>query len=294
MSAGHTAITTALPVAWQDEQALACNIREVLNRIGDKWSVLVITELSRGVHRFRKLQRAVPGISQRMLTLTLRRLERDALVTRIVFTDSFGEGRVRAHRHRTQPHPLATERGRVGRGTRPRRDRLTCGVGHEPSALGDGTVREGQPPPPEPEHHRGQEDQHLEQRRRARALDEPESSAPPQGSGCGPRGHRTDGGPIGGRAGRQRRQRGWSHHGSAQASTARPARSTASCRPARRAGHNTSQGDRQPGSERAAAVEQVRHPPYGQQQPPQGTTYRPTTSCSRASPILPFPLITAR
>ncbi len=85
MSAGHTAITTALPVAWQDEQALACNIREVLNRIGDKWSVLVITELSRGVHRFRKLQRAVPGISQRMLTLTLRRLERDALVTRIVF-----------------------------------------------------------------------------------------------------------------------------------------------------------------------------------------------------------------
>lgn len=85
MSAGHTAVTTVLPVAWPDEDAQACSLREVLDRIGDKWSVLIITKLSCKVHRFGELQRAVPGISQRMLTLTLRRLERDALVTRVVF-----------------------------------------------------------------------------------------------------------------------------------------------------------------------------------------------------------------
>lgn len=85
MSAGHAGVTTNPPVAWQDDETLACNIREVVDRIGDRWSVLIILELSRGVHRFRQLQRAVPGVSQRMLTLTLRRLERDALVTRTVF-----------------------------------------------------------------------------------------------------------------------------------------------------------------------------------------------------------------
>nr|WP_245651598.1 helix-turn-helix domain-containing protein [Streptosporangium amethystogenes] len=59
-------------------------MREVLDRIGDKWSVLVVVELAQGVRRFRELQRAVPGISQRMLTLTVRRLERDGLITRTV------------------------------------------------------------------------------------------------------------------------------------------------------------------------------------------------------------------
>ncbi|MFC1408823.1 winged helix-turn-helix transcriptional regulator [Streptacidiphilus sp. N1-12] len=81
MSVGHTAVTV-LPVSSYAEED--CGIREVLDRIGDKWSVLVIVELTPGVRRFRQLQRALPGISQRMLTLTVRRLERDGLVARTV------------------------------------------------------------------------------------------------------------------------------------------------------------------------------------------------------------------
>ncbi|MFJ8852598.1 winged helix-turn-helix transcriptional regulator [Streptomyces sp. NPDC102437] len=83
MSVGHTAVTTDPVVSCGDEHE-DCGIREVLDRIGDKWSVLVVVELAQGVRRFRQLQRAVPGISQRMLTLTVRRLERDGLVTRTV------------------------------------------------------------------------------------------------------------------------------------------------------------------------------------------------------------------
>jgi DNA-binding HxlR family transcriptional regulator len=62
-----------------------CGIRDVLDRLGDTWSVLVIVELSAGTRRFRELQRGIHGISQRMLTLTLRRLERDGLVLRTAF-----------------------------------------------------------------------------------------------------------------------------------------------------------------------------------------------------------------
>jgi DNA-binding HxlR family transcriptional regulator len=62
-----------------------CGIRDVLDRVGDKWSVLVVVELASGPRRFRELQRAVDGISQRMLTLTVRRLERDGLVRRTVY-----------------------------------------------------------------------------------------------------------------------------------------------------------------------------------------------------------------
>jgi DNA-binding HxlR family transcriptional regulator len=57
----------------------------VLDRIGDKWTVLVVVELAKGVRRFRELQRAIPGISQRMLTLTTRRLCRDGLVERTAY-----------------------------------------------------------------------------------------------------------------------------------------------------------------------------------------------------------------
>ncbi len=57
-------------------------IREVLGRIGDKWSLLVITNLARGPLRYTDLQRAITGISQRMLTLTLSQLHRDGLLTR--------------------------------------------------------------------------------------------------------------------------------------------------------------------------------------------------------------------
>jgi DNA-binding HxlR family transcriptional regulator len=84
VSVRHTEVTTDPAILGDDEQ-IACDIREVLDRIGDKWSVLVIVELANGTRRFRRLQRAIAGISQRMLTLTLRRLERDGLVTRTVF-----------------------------------------------------------------------------------------------------------------------------------------------------------------------------------------------------------------
>ena len=60
-------------------------VASVLARVGDKWSVFVIMMLGDGPKRFNELKRMVGGISQRMLTLTLRGLERDGLVTRTVF-----------------------------------------------------------------------------------------------------------------------------------------------------------------------------------------------------------------
>ena len=60
-------------------------VASVLARVGDKWSVLVIMLLIEGPRRFNELKRMIDGISQRMLTLTLRGLERDGLVTRTVF-----------------------------------------------------------------------------------------------------------------------------------------------------------------------------------------------------------------
>jgi DNA-binding HxlR family transcriptional regulator len=60
-------------------------VSEVLARVGDKWTVLVVSVLGEGPKRFNELRRALGSISQRMLTLTLRGLERDGLVTRTVF-----------------------------------------------------------------------------------------------------------------------------------------------------------------------------------------------------------------
>ena len=60
-------------------------VSAVLSRVGDKWTVLVVSELGRGPKRFNELRKALGSISQRMLTLTLRALERDGLVTRTVF-----------------------------------------------------------------------------------------------------------------------------------------------------------------------------------------------------------------
>lgn len=62
----------------------ACPVRDVLSRIGNKWSVLIVVLLRDGPMRFGELRRSVDGISQRMLTLTLRGLERDGLVSRTV------------------------------------------------------------------------------------------------------------------------------------------------------------------------------------------------------------------
>lgn len=62
-------------------------VREVLNRIGDKWSLLVIGTLRARRLRFTELRQHIPGISQRMLTLTLRQLERDGLVVRTAYAE---------------------------------------------------------------------------------------------------------------------------------------------------------------------------------------------------------------
>ena len=68
-----------------DQYSGPCPIRQLLDRIGDTWTVLVILKLGVQPLRFRQLLRAIDGISQRMLTVTLRALERDGLVLRLVF-----------------------------------------------------------------------------------------------------------------------------------------------------------------------------------------------------------------
>ena len=60
-------------------------IREILDRVGDKWSLYIIASLNDGPLRFSEIKRRVNGISQRMLTLTLRSLERDGLLTRTAY-----------------------------------------------------------------------------------------------------------------------------------------------------------------------------------------------------------------
>jgi DNA-binding HxlR family transcriptional regulator len=60
-------------------------VNDILSTIGDKWTVLIVMTLANGPMRFNELRRAVDGISQRMLTLTLRGLERDGFATRTVF-----------------------------------------------------------------------------------------------------------------------------------------------------------------------------------------------------------------
>ena len=62
----------------------ACPIRDVLDRVGDAWSLLVLLELSKGPCRFNALRRVIDGISQRMLSVALRHLERDGLISRKV------------------------------------------------------------------------------------------------------------------------------------------------------------------------------------------------------------------
>jgi DNA-binding HxlR family transcriptional regulator len=62
--------------------------RSILDRVGDTWSLLVIGMLQSGPVRFTQLLRTVPGISRRMLTLTLRQLERDGLVAREAFAEN--------------------------------------------------------------------------------------------------------------------------------------------------------------------------------------------------------------
>ncbi|TNH23731.1 helix-turn-helix transcriptional regulator [Micromonospora orduensis] len=66
-------------------QARACTVREVLDRVGGKWSIGILVAASNGPVRFTELERHIEGISRRMLTLTLRNLERDGLLHRTVY-----------------------------------------------------------------------------------------------------------------------------------------------------------------------------------------------------------------
>src|SRR5262245_43441263 len=76
----HIEGTTACGI----EATTPCEIRDLLDRLADKWSLLVVELLGDGTQRFTELKHRIDGISQRMLTLTLRQLERDGLVTRTV------------------------------------------------------------------------------------------------------------------------------------------------------------------------------------------------------------------
>lgn len=73
-----------LPVAPGSDDAQKCPVRDVLDRIGDRWSMLVLLNLSKGTLRFSALKRAVGDISQRMLAQTLRMLEQDGFLSRAV------------------------------------------------------------------------------------------------------------------------------------------------------------------------------------------------------------------
>lgn len=90
MSVSHTEVTTQVPplsewMAVMPPTVLgACPVRDVLDRIGDKWSVLVIALLGERPMRFMELKRSIGIVSQRMLTRTLRGLERDGLISRTV------------------------------------------------------------------------------------------------------------------------------------------------------------------------------------------------------------------
>ncbi|WP_020388587.1 winged helix-turn-helix transcriptional regulator [Kribbella catacumbae] len=71
--------------AFQWDTREDCDVRQILDRIGDKWSLLVIALLDNRKLRFTELKKTIDGISQRMLTVTLRQLERDGLVRRTVY-----------------------------------------------------------------------------------------------------------------------------------------------------------------------------------------------------------------
>ena len=82
MDSGH--VNPVCPSAAAEGGPSACRAREVLQRVGDKWSIFVIDLLGHGTKRFSELHRSVDGITARMLTVTLRGLERDGIVTRTI------------------------------------------------------------------------------------------------------------------------------------------------------------------------------------------------------------------
>ncbi|WP_420595911.1 winged helix-turn-helix transcriptional regulator [Deinococcus sp.] len=82
----ETHIAVPAPVPGDTLSAADCKgLAEVLSSVGDKWTILVVGALAGGQLRYNEIQRRVSGISQRMLTLTLKRLELDGIVTRTLF-----------------------------------------------------------------------------------------------------------------------------------------------------------------------------------------------------------------
>lgn len=73
------------PFQWDARED--CEVRQILDRIADKWSLLVVALLAERTMRFNELRREIDGISQRMLTVTLRNLERDGLVQRTLYPE---------------------------------------------------------------------------------------------------------------------------------------------------------------------------------------------------------------
>lgn len=78
MSLNHLKVSELSP-------AQCLGVREILDRVGDRWSLYIVAQLRDGPQRFNALRRALEGVSQRMLTLTLRGLERDGLISRTVY-----------------------------------------------------------------------------------------------------------------------------------------------------------------------------------------------------------------
>ncbi|MER8035709.1 winged helix-turn-helix transcriptional regulator [Streptomyces hydrogenans] len=83
-SPGHCEGTEQEYAVLQWDAREGCEVRQILDRVADKWSLLAIAHLEREPLRFSELRRRIDGISQRMLTVTLRQLERDGLVRRTV------------------------------------------------------------------------------------------------------------------------------------------------------------------------------------------------------------------
>jgi DNA-binding HxlR family transcriptional regulator len=88
-SPGSSEVTVAddCPEAFQWDTREGCEVRQILDRIADKWSLLVISLLEDRTLRFTELRQQIDGISQRMLTVTLRHLERDGLVCRTIYPE---------------------------------------------------------------------------------------------------------------------------------------------------------------------------------------------------------------
>lgn len=85
MASAHIDVTEPPARSEQHLPGDCKDVSSVLGRVGDKWSVLIIMALGDSTRRFNEIKRMVGGISQRMLTLTLRGLERDGLVTRTIY-----------------------------------------------------------------------------------------------------------------------------------------------------------------------------------------------------------------